>query len=114
MKNNEVNVYVYPKGLVRQGQKSPSYVRMKSIYKNTPSALISMLALQGEEGQIVLEGDEELTRNTEWGTKCQWCDKKYYFDNMLIIIDKEGIESMMCPRCYKEITGEKINETVQN
>jgi hypothetical protein len=99
----QVKVYVYPKGLVSKGRRPPLYVWMKSIYKGEPKALICMATLQGEEGSVTLYGNEELCRNTEWGTKCFWCKKKYYLDNMLIIVDEDETKSVMCPSCYKEI-----------
>lgn len=98
---------VYPKGLVKHGHKSPLYVNMESIYKNKFSAVISMTGLQGEEGSITLLGSEELYRYTNWGIQCYWCEKKYYFDNMLIIVDKEFKRSVMCPQCYNELTENK-------
>lgn len=105
--NKEIRVYVYPKGLIRMGRKPPLFVYMKSIYKGEPSAIICMASLQGEEGFVTLFGNEELGRATEWGTRCQWCENKYYLDNMLIIVDEEtGTKSIMCPQCYKEIMSE--------
>lgn len=109
-KPRDIGVYIYPKRLVKMGQKPPRFVYMKSIYKDDPPALICMSSLQGEEGCVILDGPKELARKTEWGTICQWCEKKYYLDNMLIIVDrKTGIKSIMCPRCYKnEIDNEVI------
>lgn len=103
-----INVYVFPAGLFSHGRKVPMFVWMESIYKGRPRALLSTRDIQMEEGTINLFGDTEISRHTEWGTRCGWCEKRYYLDNMLIIVDDNWHEkSIMCPSCYREIVENK-------
>lgn len=102
-----VKAYKFPKGLVRRGCKAPRFVWVESIYKDEPGVLINTALIQGEEGTITLDGNEEWGRRTEWGTMCHWCGEKFYLDNMLIILDEDGTKSVMCPSCYKGIVGAK-------
>ena len=101
--NREINAYVYPEGLIPIGTKSPRFVKMESIYKNEEPAIIRMAGLQGEEGTVFLEGSAEIKRATKWGTQCHWCKKKYFLANILIIVDEDGVRSVMCPSCYKSV-----------